>query len=192
MFSILLAFSRFRYNRHVLSFACRDCIQSLSLLPIPARLCRFVCSQDVAEYKISLLGRIGNHDLCYSMSMPFPIAYCHAFWLILLNVSFATTLTLQSSSSLSNTLPSIINITNSSIPLADRGTQWECDNFYPTPSPDIASSCLDALHHMNFVPGSATRQYIWGPRQRRGRYDVYLPQRVYSCMSSQSITSSFD
>ena len=133
-----------------------------------------------------------SHDPCHSTSMPFSTLHRHAFWLVLLSLSFASTLTAQNSSSLSNTLPSIINITNSSILLADRGIAWECDDFYPTPSPDVARSCVDALRLMNFVPGSEAQQHIWGPRHRRGRYDVYLPQRAYSRMNSLTITSSFD
>ena len=133
-----------------------------------------------------------THDTWNSMSMPFSILYCYAFRLILLSRFFAFMLTLQSSSDLSKTLPSLINTSNSSTLLADRQIAWECEDFWPTSSPGIARSCADALHRMNFVPGSATQQLIWGPRRIGSRYDVYLPQRVYSCMSSQPFTSSFD
>ena len=132
------------------------------------------------------------HDTCNSMSMPFSILYCYAFRLILLSRFFAFMLTLQSSSDLSSSLPSLINTTNSSILLADREINRECEDFWPDSSPGIARSCIDALHRMNFVPVSATQQITWGPRRIGRRYDVYLPQRVYSCMSSQPITSSSD
>ena len=114
-----------------------------------------------------------------------------SFWLILFGVSFASALTLQSASGLSNeALPSLINITNSSIPVASRGIEWKCFDG-PVLPPDIAMSCRDALHHMNFVPGSKIQQYTWGPRDTGTRYDVYAPQMVFSCISSQSTASSF-
>ena len=138
-----------------------------------------------------MLAHLETHDPCYSMSMPFTISYRRAFWLILLSRFFAFMLTTQNTSDLSNTLSSLINTTNSSISLADRAFDWECENFWPTSSPGIGRSCVDALHRMNFVPGSATQQFTWGPRHTGRRYDVFLPQRVYSCMSSQSIASSF-
>ena len=139
-----------------------------------------------------ILEELENHDPSHSRSMPFSIPYRHAFRLILLSRFFTFMLTLQSSSNLSNNLSSLINTTNSSILLADHQIGWECENFWPTSSPGIARSCVDALHRMNFVPGPVTQQFIWGPRHSGRRYDVYLPQRVYSCMSSPSITSSFD
>ena len=109
-----------------------------------------------------------------------------SFCLLLFGISFASALTLQSSSGLSNeALPSLINITNSSIPVASRGIEFECfDDIIQ--DPDLARSCLDALHHMKFVPGSTIQQYTWGPRDTGTRYDVYAPQLVVSCMSSQS------
>lgn len=104
-----------------------------------------------------------------------------SLWQKLLSISFASVLALRTPSDPLDALPSLINNTNSSIRLAYHNIDWFCQR-YAEPSHDFGSSCIDAVRQMAFVPGSVTRQVSWGPRGRTN-YDVYLPQRVYSCMS---------
>lgn len=108
----------------------------------------------------------------------------HYLWLTFLSVSFASALALRNSSDLSGTLPSLINATNSSILSADR--KIVCDRNV-VEGGNFERSCLDALRNMAFVAGPVTQQFIWGPRGTATKYDVYMPQRVVSCMSSESI-----
>ena len=104
----------------------------------------------------------------------------NVFWLTLLGTSFASVLALRNSSDPSDTLPSLINTTSSSTPSANRQIDWFCQSYIQL-SGTFGRSCFDAVRQVAFVPGSATRQFSWGPRGR-AKYDVYLPQKVYSCM----------
>ena len=143
----------------------------------------------------------------YSMSTT-PCIAMFSFWLAFLGVSSVSTLALnpadtstisttsQALSNYSDTLqflPSLINTTNSSTLSSDRVIDWSC-NEYPTSSTyrGYGTSCFDAVRQMAFVARSATQQLTWGDRGELGirRYDVNLPQRVYSCKRSQYIASS--
>ena len=104
-------------------------------------------------------------------------------------VTFATPQVSTNFSDLLEALPSLTNSTSSSTPLVNRSIQWQCG--WTWGGGNYASSCFDAMRHMTFVPGPATQQFTWGPRNQ-ARYDVPLPQRVASCKSSQSVASSFD
>ena len=106
-------------------------------------------------------------------------------------VTSKTSLALGNFSSLVGILPSLTNKTNSSTPLGDRVINWGCERvFDPFESTALGRSCFEAVRQMAIVPGSATRQFTWGPRAQ-GFYDVPLPQRVISRMRSPIFAPTF-
>ena len=102
-----------------------------------------------------------------------------------------TSLALWNFSSLagvSSTLANTTNTTNSSPLLGDRVIHWHCET--DTRSRAYGRSCFEAVRQMAIVPGSASRQFKWGPRSQ-GFYDVPLPQRVISRMRSPIFAPTF-
>ena len=67
-----------------------------------------------------------------------------SFWLTLLNICDAFPATIGSSSDLSDTLPSLIKTTETSILLANRLIDWSCQGC-PQRSGSYARSYFDAL-----------------------------------------------
>ena len=92
-----------------------------------------------------------------------------------------TSLALWNFSSLVGVSSHLTNTTNSSTLLDDRVVHWRCETAFGSSA--YGGSCFEAVRHMAIVPGSATRQFTWGPRSQ-GFYDVPLPQRVISRMHS--------
>ncbi|KAM0799149.1 hypothetical protein BDR22DRAFT_856881 [Usnea florida] len=77
----------------------------------------------------------------------------------------------------SSHLTNTTNVTNSSTMLGNRLINWRCETVFGI-SPH-GRSCFEAVRRLAIVPGSATRQFTWGPRSQ-GFYDVPLPQRMIS------------
>ena len=92
-----------------------------------------------------------------------------------------TSLALWSFSSLVGVSSHLTNTTNSSALLGDRMINWRCETVFGRST--YGRSCFEAVRQMAIVPGSASRQFTWGPRSQ-GFYDVPLPQRVISRMRS--------
>ena len=67
-------------------------------------------------------------------------------------------------------------------------THWRCETVFGVSA--YGRSCFEAVRRMAIVPGSATRQFTWGPRSQ-GFYDVPLPQRVISRMRSPIFAPTF-
>ena len=99
-----------------------------------------------------------------------------------------TTLALWNFSSLVGVSSHLTNTTNSSTLLGDRVINWRCESVFESSA--YGRSCFEAVRQMAIVPGSASRQFTWGPRSQ-GFYDVPLPQRVISCMRSPIFAPTF-
>ena len=99
-----------------------------------------------------------------------------------------TSLALWNFSSLVGVSSHLTNTTNSSTLLGDRVINWRCER--PLESSAYGRSCFEAVRQMAIVPGSASRQFTWGPRSQ-GFYDVPLPQRVISRMRPPIFAPTF-
>ena len=99
-----------------------------------------------------------------------------------------SSLALWNFSSLVGVSSHLTNTTNSSTLLGDRVINWCCEADLR--SRPYGRSCFEAVRQMAIVPGSAARQFSWGPRSQ-GFYDVPLPQRVISRMRSPIFAPTF-
>ena len=88
----------------------------------------------------------------------------------------------------SSHLTNTTHITNSSTLLGNRLINWRCETILESSA--YGRSCFEAVRRLAIVPGSATRQFTWGPRSQ-GFYDVPLPQRVISRMRSPIFAPTF-